>query len=159
MAEKQLRSLGKSISDRRVMEFRIECRDFLKSLTIPLLEKGPLQFSIIRNFRCLIPNLMATDPETCNKSFKLCVNALSDAGKLKSKDCDAILWQYKEFSNDVAKVSSDFLNFDQSKRLDELFHQYLTFPHSYSWGNKECGYDQGSTAECPLCQAKVHDVP
>lgn len=130
--EKELKRLSKNISDRQVMEYRLECRDFLKSLVNHLLEKGPLQYSLVRSLKCLIPNLMTTDPESCHKNFKLCLNTLSDAGRINIKDCDTALWQFKDFISGVAKVNSDFLKFNESKRLDELFYQFLNENKSYT---------------------------
>lgn len=52
---------GNNINDRRALEFRIACRDFLQTTVGEVLEKSPIQYSLARTMVCLDPKKMASE--------------------------------------------------------------------------------------------------
>ena len=63
---KQLRS-SKQVSERQVIELRLDCKRLLITLLEKLLKKAPLQHTLVRSMQCLDPRRIAKSKEQCVK--------------------------------------------------------------------------------------------
>jgi len=55
-----LQSAPQSVGELQKMSFRVGCGKFLSRMTAKLLERNPLQYSLVRNLSCLSPKSLAT---------------------------------------------------------------------------------------------------
>ena len=60
----------KAVSERGVLEFKMECAKFLSNLTHKILERIPLKYKPVRSLFFLNLKKMAEDPEECSKAFE-----------------------------------------------------------------------------------------
>lgn len=68
---KQLVSKSK-ISERDVIGFHMEVKDFLMYTCSKILEKVPMKVPLVRNLACLNPKSMLQTPNRCMSKFKKC---------------------------------------------------------------------------------------
>ena len=63
-ADKKIKELSaKSIvSEKRVLQFQMECKEFLVKVVCKLIAKAAIQYSLVRNINCLDPRNMMSDP-------------------------------------------------------------------------------------------------
>ena len=121
----------KTISDRQVLEFHMEAREFLQCLVSKIIEKSPLQYSLVRNVSCLVPKIITDDKEVGLSRFRRVLSNLSSAKHVDDKDCDEILNQYTDFSREM-KTDNIFSKFDKSEgSLDKLYHCKMS--HEPKW--------------------------
>ena len=59
---KQLLAIGE-ISQKMLLEFRIDCKEVLNKATKLLLDKCPLKYSLVRNLACFDPHEIVRNPE------------------------------------------------------------------------------------------------
>ena len=100
----------------------------LQKLSNKLLERCPLQYSVVRNLICLDPKYIANSPES---AVSKCSNLLQHliTKKLKSPDSsDTVLKQYKSLVSNVQKYDKDdFKSYRPSddKRLDSFLYEKI----------------------------------
>lgn len=81
---------------------------------------------------CLDPSPMASEKEACVTKMKRILEVLVEAHRLKSAECDKVIYQSGQFL-DYCSVESDFEHFDPSKptsRVYKLFYEHMA-------GNKQ----------------------
>lgn len=81
---------------------------------------------------CLDPTPMASEKEACVTKMKRILEVLVEAHRLKSAECDKVIYQSGQFL-DYCSVESDFEHFDPSKptsRVYKLFYEHMA-------GNKQ----------------------
>lgn len=124
--EQALRKAATGVSEKQIMDFRIQARNFLCEVCKKLLNKCPLSYSLVRNISCLNPNYIATNPSGCQTKFKRVLVVLKNANKV-GDDCDIIAEQYYQFVDSVPSIGKDkFLNFSkESDRLDIFYSDLL----------------------------------
>ena len=136
-ADKETKQLlaTEKISQKMLLEFRMECKEVLIKATTLLLEKCTLKYSLVRNLACLDPREIAKNPEDSKAKFRRVVNKLDNAKRVKTKDCDDLLWQYNQFVSEVACASkSKYVDYDpySEARLDTFFCEEIGTANEYS---------------------------
>ena len=117
------------VSEKQVLEFRLQCKTFLIELLQKRLTKCPASYSLVKN---LNPREMASNVDHCISRFKKVVTQLVSVRRIKESDCDAIIQEYTSFLDNIPAFGSEkFSNFNFSTdRLDELFSTYMN-THPY----------------------------
>lgn len=97
------------VSEKQVMEFSIECRQFLVKLTKKVLLKCPISYSLGRNLFSRNPVEMVSNPTLCRSKFKSALNV--------GEDCDEIVENYGQFIDKICDIGSDkFQKFYKKRR-------------------------------------------
>ena len=122
-AKEKAQKEGTSVSDKQVMEFRLDCRNFLIALLKKILNKCPISYSLVRNMAALNPKEMVAHPSACRERFKKVLTVLVSARRVKEQDCDAIVQQFGNFLDSMPVIGSDmFSSFNSStQRVVEFF--------------------------------------
>ena len=124
MAEKSLKSAvdqktKKKISDKELMQFRMECKEFLNKLVKIIMEK-----SLARNMSSLDPREMGTAAKESNlKKFKAVLSTMNEANRVADNEVDELLQQYSKYIDDtVVPHASEYSNFEVSTgRVDVAY--------------------------------------
>ena len=66
----------KAVSERGVLEFKMECVNFLSNLTHKILKTIPLKYKLVRSHFCLNPKKMNEVPEECSKALGVLLTKL-----------------------------------------------------------------------------------
>ena len=127
-AEKELKSVvdpktKKKVTDKEIMQFKLECRDFLVAIVKKIMDKSPLKFALARNLSFMDPREMGSTAKEKNlEKCKAVLRQLNEANRVSDKDVDEILQQYGHYIDEtVVPRCSEYTNFCVStSRLDEL---------------------------------------
>ena len=92
-ADKKIKELiaKATVSEKRVLQFQMECKEFLVKVVCKLIAKVPIQYSIRRNINCLDPRNMMSDHDVSITKFKRVLTTLENAMKGLQGDCDSLL--------------------------------------------------------------------
>ena len=124
-AEKILKKslCDKKLTECREMEFRMEAKAFVVEILKRLLNKCPLQYTLVRNLAFLDPRHIPKKEDCINK-LKRVLHIMSEAKRVEDKDCDEILKQYGQFVDDEVQTDiSQFQNFNPiQQRVDTFLH-------------------------------------
>lgn len=128
MADKLLSELRskKKVSERDALMIKVATREFLVKAVTKLLEKCPLNYTLVRNLGWLDPQKIKDRPDICEKQLKYCLQIISSAGRVRLNRCDRILNQFRDFAV-VCKTSEDASQCPTGphSRLDTFFHAQL----------------------------------
>lgn len=102
---------NKQISDRRVLEFRMEWKQSLLKLVLKLQEKSPLNHSLIRNLAFLDPRNMKSNDTSISNKLKRALRIMVDTGVVEESVCDDIIREYEHFVEDVPSRMAEFKDF------------------------------------------------
>jgi hypothetical protein len=116
----------KKISDRNVLEFRMNCLEQLITLTEKLMLKAPIKHSLVRNLTFLNPHEMVEHPDDCIKRLRRVLASLITAKRIQENKCDDIVNEYKAFLED--KVACNKGLFLEPGRLDTLMYSQMSEP-------------------------------
>jgi len=108
---------------KEVMQFKLECRDFLAAIVKKIMDKAPLKYTLARNLAFLDPREMgATAKEKNLDRCKAVLRQLNEADRVSDNDVDEIVQQYSHYIDEiVVPRCAEFRNFCVStSRLDEL---------------------------------------
>lgn len=86
----------------------------------------------MRNLASLNPSQIANDPAKSKEKLKRVVNRLDHAKRIKSKDCDDVIWQYNYFFYEA--VGSKFHSYEpysENSRLDKFFYEEIGTKKEY----------------------------
>ncbi|XP_034454830.1 uncharacterized protein LOC117769800 [Hippoglossus hippoglossus] len=86
----QLKS-SKKISERQVLEIKMDCKKLLITLTEKLLKKGPVHHQLVRSMQCLDPRRMAVSKELCVPQMRRMLHTLVEAKHVDESACNDIL--------------------------------------------------------------------
>ena len=90
-----MQGLEQKVTDKEVMQFKLECRDFLVAIVKKITDKGPLKFALARNLAFLDPREMgATAKEKKLDRCKAVLRQLNEADRVSDNDADEIIQQY-----------------------------------------------------------------
>ncbi|GBO24302.1 hypothetical protein AVEN_206374-1 [Araneus ventricosus] len=104
-----------------------ESRSFVTKLLCHLTRKCPINYALVRNSSCFDPRKMASQPENCVKSLKQLLMHLSQKKIVLDTDCDGIIFQYKNFLQNIVNMyPSAFQTFKPNTRLDIFFNEYMS---------------------------------
>ena len=127
VAQQMLKEKSGKLSERQVLQFRMECKDFLAKTASKLLDKTPINYRLVRNMSCLDPRLMASEKEGCVNKMKRVLAILVEAHRLKADECDEVIYQFGQFLDECAG-NPDFEDFDPSEpssRVDTLLYEHM----------------------------------
>lgn len=133
--DKKLKELlaGKVVSERQVLELRMECRAIIVKIVAKLQDKSPLKYALVRNLSCLDPKRMVLDRDGCVSSMRKVLGCLVKENQMKEGKCDEVLQQFGQFIDDsVASSISEFKNFNQSDRVDKFLYLRMANERSYN---------------------------
>ena len=126
-----------SVSDKQIMELRMQCKDFLAKMSSKLISKCALRYPLARSMSCLDPRQLATSKDTCLQKMKTILAILVPAGRVRGgvAVCDDVMRQYEEFiDNTVATNLSTFESFnplDDASRVDVFLYQSMAKKQHY----------------------------
>ena len=127
VAQQMLKEQSRKLSERQALQFRVECKDFLARTVAKLLDKTLINYRLVRSMSCLDPRLMSLEKEACVNKMKRILEILVEAHRLKSAECDEVMYQFSQFLDDCAD-NPDFENFDPSEptsRVDTLLYEHM----------------------------------
>ena len=97
----------KVVSEKRILEFRMDCTQFMARVTNKILERSPMKHKLVRNLFCLNPQKMVELPEECIKAFEIVLTKLIENKWRSSVEADDLLEQYKCFL-ELSKKEHEF---------------------------------------------------
>ena len=100
---RQPRSTSK-ITERQVLDIRMETKAFLTTLLAKLLLQAPVNHLLVRKMHCLDPRLMVSKKKLCVEKIKGVLHTLVAASQVRASICDKALREFREFL-DVAVAS------------------------------------------------------
>ena len=119
----------KFITERQVLDFRSDCREFFLSLLGKLIQRCPLGYPLARSAAALDPVCIATDLDKSVKLFSRLLEILQklNANILAPSSCDSALKQYRSF---VATMNlenkHEFKHYNcKTIRLDEFLMKFV----------------------------------
>ena len=107
-ADKKIKELiaKSTVSEKRVLQFQMECKKFLVKVVCKQIAKAPIHYSLVRNINCLDPRNMISDHDVSITKFKRVFTTLENAKKVLEGDCDS-LWQlFRQFTTEVPHTLS-----------------------------------------------------
>lgn len=125
----------KKISELREMEFRESAKKFIITVVTKLLDKSPLQYSLVRNMSCLDPRKMATKQGDCKAKMERILTILVQANHFPEDECDEVNKEFRIYLDEVVPADmSRFTDFKPSEsRVDTLLYNTMagnpTFIH------------------------------
>lgn len=131
--EKALREAGSAgVSEKQVMDFRMQAREFLCETCKKILLKCPLSYLLVRKLSSLDPTEIAANPEACRARFKYVLVCLKNAQKI-GDECDLVFEQYNKFIDSVNDIGIEkFANFSRHvDRVDEFYANNLSNEQKY----------------------------
>jgi hypothetical protein len=139
-ANAALQSAPKTVSDLQKMSFHVGCCKFLAAMTTKLLQRNPLQYSLVRNLSCLSPRNLAASPEKSTTNFKKVLEILLAKKHFTADQCDVAGRQFAQFCEAIVqKKSEEFVSFQETKqkvkeaaRLDEFYAKFVRGSEEYS---------------------------
>ena len=99
-AETSLKELSdkKKIGDKAVLQFCMECKQFLLTIVKKLLAKSPILYSLVRNLSAFDSSEMTVERMTHNTTqLKSIIRSLIKANRASTNDADDNIQQYSEF--------------------------------------------------------------
>ena len=123
------------VSERGLLEFRMECTKFLSHVTNKLLEQSPLKYKLVRRLFCLNPMRMVSEPEECAKAFEDVLDKLIETKWRSSTAADDLKYQYKTFLK-VAKKDSELEFQNCTQRVDTFLYMHIQNKDNFKplWG-------------------------
>ena len=118
----------KKVSDRQVLEFRLECKGFVVKVLKKLLEKCPVTYALVRNLSVLDPREMASKGNACKSKLKKVLSHLVSCDKVQKRDCDEVIRQYTNFIDCAIPTigTEKFSGFIPNKdRVDEFLSKAM----------------------------------
>lgn len=107
------------LSERAVLQFKLQCKHFLLNTTKKLLEKSPMKYSLVRSAVWLDPQQISKYPTPCKTALSTCLQVLVNAGQANMRECDRITKEYEELISKGDVVQ--FETFNRETRLDTFY--------------------------------------
>ena len=128
-ADKKIKELiaKSTVSEKRVLQFQMECKEFLVKVVCKLVAKAPIQYSLVRNISCLHPRSMMSDHDVSITKFKRVLTTLENAKKVLEGDCDSLIELFRQFIMDFPSSSPpEFKDYDPNNdRLDSFLYLHM----------------------------------
>ena len=133
--ENELKKLSssKKLTDRQVMEFRMQCKSWLKATVQKLCHKTAVQYQLARNLQFLDPRNIG-DKDLNRTRLKAVLQLLVHSNRVSESAVDEILREHSVYVDDMVTSKSDsFRNFNPSHtRLDTFMYDTMANNDSYS---------------------------
>ena len=84
---------NKALSEKGILEFRMECTKFICHGTSKILERSFLNYKLVRSLFCLNPQKMIELPEESTKAFEIVLSKLIEAKWRSNSVVDDLLEQ------------------------------------------------------------------
>ena len=107
-AEEKLKRVG--CSDKQIMEFKMQCKEFLIGVLKKILEKSPVKYSIVRYMACLDPRSMANDRSKCRNDFQNLMKHLISIKRIDSDSAETVLRQYELFLESIPALGTELFS-------------------------------------------------
>ena len=120
--ELQILKASNKISDRGVLQFRMECRKFIVSLVEKLLLKSPIKYPLARYCYWLNPNY--TNTTKAKRALENCLQILLDVCRVNQGKCDLDLSQFSELRLQDTDTMHSFNR--KVDRLDKFYYSLLS---------------------------------
>ena len=134
-ADKKMKELiaKSTVSEKRVLQFQMECKEFLVKVVCKLIAKAPIQYSLVMNVNCLDPRNMMSDHVVSITKFKRVLTSLENAKKVLEGACDSLLELFRQFIMKVPSSSpSEFKDYDPNNdRLDSFLYLHMGQKRSF----------------------------
>ena len=88
---------NKAVSERGILEFRMECTKFISYGTSKILERSPMKYKLVRSLFCQNPQKMIELSKECTKAFEIVLSKVIEVNWRSSNVADGFLEQYKCF--------------------------------------------------------------
>ena len=131
-AKKALSDIAKNVSAKDILQFRIECREFLRAVVQKLLEKSPIKCKLVRNLKWMQPKAIVEDLNGCLKQLEITLSCLVAINRVNSDDCDTIKSQFLQWHTSVVSENSYVFQSFDSRHLDTLFKEHLGNSTTYA---------------------------
>jgi len=122
-ANAALQSAARNVSDLQKISFCVGCCKFLAAMTKKLLQRNPLQYSLVRNRSCLSPRNLAASPEKTTTNFKKVLEILRAKKHFKADQCGAAGRQYVKFCDKI--VEKNLRNSSPSKKQNKRLKKQI----------------------------------
>ena len=115
--------------------FQYECKQIIIKILIKLVERYPLQFSLVRVASSLDPQKIVQCSSTAFLILKKLAENLCTLNKISSKIADNTKLEYKSFQSVAIKNYSEvFLTFDPRKeRMNVFLGKYVRHEFEHFW--------------------------
>lgn len=133
VTETTLKELGKKVTDRQLLDFRVSCKNWLKATVAKLLNKTAVQYSLANNLSCLDPRLIQETEKNVTR-MKSILRLLVQCNRVDPNEVDEMLRQYTDYNAAMReKELSKFQQFDPVKsRVDSLLFETMGGNECYS---------------------------
>ncbi|XP_077517199.1 uncharacterized protein LOC144128020 [Amblyomma americanum] len=118
------------VSVKAAFAFRMQCKQFLLSVTKKILEKSPLRYPIVRGLSSLDPRQMSSKPDECAEGLKKVLDALISAERIHEHSKDTVLAQFIELLQERKHELQLFQR--SSHTLDKFFYELLKVGSAYA---------------------------
>ena len=105
-AKKALSNIAKNVSAKDILQFRIECREFLRAVVQKLLEKSPIKCKLVRNLKWMQPKAIVEDLNGCLKQLEITLSCLVAINRVNADDCDTIKSQFQQWHTSLVCENS-----------------------------------------------------
>jgi hypothetical protein len=84
-----------NVSDAKLIEFKAQCKDFIKVTARKILARSPLKLKFVRNVDCINPKAIAKDKiQDLSLKFEGVLSKLTETRLVNANDCDELIKQY-----------------------------------------------------------------
>jgi hypothetical protein len=114
------------LSERDIMQFRMECRTFLSAMTAKILERSPLKYTLVRSASSLVPTAVLHGTSSAKHNFTTLVEKLFESNNISAAVADSAKNQYSLLCQSAStdrKLS--FESYSPSTSLDTFYFQQL----------------------------------
>ena len=122
MAAKRAIALSK-MSDKEVLEFRMQCIDFLAAMAMKLIEKSPLKYSLTRAVSCLVPQTLQICRRVSEDRMQKLVEILYESQNVTATVADKVKNQFHALCDKAASHQAAYFSAfsRKEKRLDHFY--------------------------------------
>ena len=126
--EMHVKEAAKKVSEARLMDFRMKCKESVVAVVKKLQEKAPVKYSLVRHLRCLDPKRMHDEVDLCVADMKEVLKLLHEVRKIDLDKCDIVLAEYKKMLR-----NENFEGFDCDRdRLDVFLYNIVSKQKEYT---------------------------
>lgn len=117
----------KDVSDLMVLEFRMQCIEFLVTMTAKMLQRCPLRYPVVSKLKSLDPRHMAVHPKDSTIKFEGLLEIVLNANLRTTSQCESISAQYKLLLQHIPQLKREFKAFgsEETDRVDVFFHNKM----------------------------------
>lgn len=115
----------KETADKDIKMMKHEVQSFVISLVKKVLEKSPLNYSLVRNASCLDPRHLKDRKSNNQVKMKSILKYFVECGRLAEEVCDKVICEFKEFSEVVPSSACSSFDPWKSSRIDDFYYEEM----------------------------------